>query len=353
MIDEQVSVRINILRTLLIAGIVLLHVPPGITGADLVGGTPVDYAKFAVNYGFFHASVPLLTCISGYLLFFDIERFRYQKTLIQKSSRILFPFLLWNIPLVIVLIILQSRGLGGDFRLQLVPFDLKTFLDATLAFSANPLNYPLQFLRDLFILFVLSPLFLLLLRSRPFTGLALVSVIFLGNFDGLLIIRGPMPVCFYLGGLCAVRRWGMTRLDRFWPLAAVTFLCAVGIITAFAIEEAIWFRLIASPLVWIACAPLASTWLGIRAAALSKDSFFLFLSHGPILLVVDKVHDAAGTPLPYWFFWIGSALLVCTLSFTMIAVLRSRMPSLASFVVGDFKKKHGNSDVARARETVA
>jgi len=344
-IDQRVSDRISILRSLLIFGIVVLHVPPALTAADIVGD-PFGFLKYGISRGLFRATVPVLTAISGYLLFIGFERFNYREIVKGKTKRILFPFLLWNLPLAILLYLIQREGMGGhEFRLSLYPFDPVRFADAAIALTDDPVNYPLDFLRDLYVIFLLSPIFLWLIRKAPWPGFAAITAIFLLDWDGLLVLRNTMPVCFYLGGMFAVHGWGSTRLDRLWPLAMALLLVASAAIAAFGIENVDWFRLISPPLVWIAAAPLVSTRAGAKMKDWSSDSFFVFLSHGPLLLFAYTLYQQLGEPFAYPLFWIGAPVLVCATALTTIRFMSNSSPALAGFLVGEFKSRRAKLPV--------
>ncbi|WP_170304656.1 acyltransferase family protein [Croceicoccus estronivorus] len=328
----------EILRTLLIFGIVLLHVPPALMASD-IGHDPFNLFKYGVSRGLFRATVPVLTCISGYLLFCDAARFDYRRTVAGKARRILFPFLLWNVPLAALLYLIQRAGLlGHDFRLELVPFDLKVFADAALALTNAPVNYPLDFLRDLFVIFLLSPIFLWLIRKAPWIGLLAVAAIFLNDWDGLLILRSTMPVCFYVGGMAAVYHWKLDRMDRLWPLALSALIAASAVIALRGIENVEWFRLLSPPLVWVAAAPLTGSAVGNWLKRRGSDSFFLFLSHGPVLLATYIAYQMMGEPFPYPLYWIGAPILVCATILTINRGLKQAMPRFAAFLVGDFAR---------------
>lgn len=335
-IDQRVSDRISLLRTLLIFGIVLLHVPPVLAAAD-IGGDPFNFLKYGVSRGLFRATVPVLTCISGYLLFIAHRNFDYRKIVSSKARRILLPFLIWNVPLVLLLYLVQREHLAGhEFRISLAPFDLWAFVNATLSLTDDPVNYPLNFLRDLFVLCLISPAFLWLIRKAPWLGLIGVTIVFNWNWDGFLMLRGTMPTCFYVGGMFAVYGWSLTRLDRLWPLACLALVGASAVIAAFGIENTSWFRLISVPLVWIAVAPLVRTPFGNFLKGQSKDSFFVYVAHAPLLLCLHTLYLSLGKPIVYPIYWILAPIIVCAAAIAAIRLLRRVLPAFAGFLLGEF-----------------
>ena len=338
MVSKADSVRINLLRTVLIFGIVVVHIPPAMVEApphsDVFG-----MVKYSFSRALFRAAVPVLTVISGYLLFLRPERLAYRSVAIQKSQRLLWPFLLWNIPFVALLYVIQSRGmLAHDFRFQLYPADLSVLLDAAFAWREGPLNYPLNFLRDLFVLMLAYPLFLWLARIAGWWALPAVWLFFVLNLDGPIINRALMPACFYLGALLAMRKVDLQRLDRFWPVAIVLLIAASVAVAWFDIRNLTYFKTLAVPLIWIAAAPLAATRPGEWLAGLAGYSFFVFLTHGFAVLALWLVWSHVAPPGAYAIFWVLAPFVVFAGAAMGFALLRTLFPLFADVLIGKFGK---------------
>ena len=117
-IEYDVSQRIAILRYVMIFGIVVLHTPPYVpldqTGSDLFA-----LVKAFFQHAFFRASVPVLTFISGYLLFKNNLDLKFSRLLRKKTTTILIPLILFNLPFVIFLYLVQSNNtIAHDFTRQ-------------------------------------------------------------------------------------------------------------------------------------------------------------------------------------------------------------------------------------------
>jgi len=113
------------------------------------------------------SGVPLLSLISGYLAVVSLERYGYGKVVLKKAVRLVWP-LFWSNLLFIILITYPGQAQDPNFRpdLQIYPFNLLGWFQATFAFYRLPANEPLYFLKDLYTCFLLLPLLLVVSRIR-------------------------------------------------------------------------------------------------------------------------------------------------------------------------------------------
>lgn len=324
--------RISILRFVLIFGVVLLHVPPYVPIAELEPGA-FAWIKAFFQSAMFRCSVPVLTVVSGYLLFRAGLDLQYGKLVRKKVGTLLVPFLAFNLPLVALAVLLQARG-GLAISTQLVPFEWGTMLDATLGLTAPPLNYPLNFLRDLFVLALLAPLLGWLIRRAPWLGLVLVLAVALGNLDGLVVLRTEMLVTFYLGGLAAVYRWNLQALDRFALPCLVLFVAACAFVVEARVANTAWLGMVAPLLVWPATSLLVGTRFGAWLARMSRHSFFLFLTHSVVLMLAWAVYGRLGQSVPYPLFWVATPILTTALLVSVHALGTRYLTGLFNLLLG-------------------
>lgn len=317
---NPVELRLAILRFVMIIGVVVLHTPLYIPVVNIGSGW-FDLTKAFFQNAVFRSSVPVLACISGYLLFRSGLDQRYGELLRKKVRTLALPFLFFNLSLVLVLLIIESQ-FDLSFTYQLYPIDLTTLLNAALGLSASPLNYPLNFLRDLFVLMLLAPVFGWLLRRTGALALPVLAAIFLLDADGDLILRSEMPLMFYLGGLAAVRKWDLQRCDRFAWVFLTTFVALCLAIVHFKISNNTFLRLVSPLLLWPATHLLAQSRAGNWLAGMSRYSFFIFLAHAPILVVTYAIYKRVDEAIPYELYWVFTPLLTCTM---LIAIYRAAM----------------------------
>ena len=204
--EDEVRRRIALLRFLMIFGVVLLHTPPYVPIKE-VGTGAFDLFKAFFQNAVFRTTVPVLTAISGYLLFRSMLDRQPGKLALKKFCTIVVPFLFFNLLLLGAVDFLEN-GLHVRLGEDMVPDDPRGWANAAFGLFDSPINYPLNFLRDLVVLMLLAPLFGWMLRHIPWLGLGAVLLVFMNNLDGHFLLRDVMAPVFYLGGLAAVRRRG-------------------------------------------------------------------------------------------------------------------------------------------------
>lgn len=333
-VDDQVRQRIAMLRFLMIFGVVLLHVPPFVPFAELTN-EPFTLTKAFLQLAVFRCTVPVLTVISGYLLFrsaIDLDPLRLAR---KKGKTILVPFLFFNLSLLAAALTLHY-GAGLSLSKEIPPSNLRGWLDVAFGYRDSPINYPLNFLRDLLVLMLLAPVFGFFLRRAPWVGLVLVFGIFMNNLDSALLLRDVMAPVFYLGGLAAVRRWNLIAFDRFaWPALAAFLLACVWVV-AMRVANTNYLRLVAPFLIWPAAALLAPTAFGRWMARMSKYSFFVFVAHAPVLLATWLVFKPLANVVPYPVYWVLAPFVVVGSLVVMYRVLARHVPGLLGAVLGTY-----------------
>ncbi|BDT60842.1 succinoglycan biosynthesis protein exoh [Massilia varians] len=325
--------RIALLRYLMIVGIVVLHTPPYVPVSE-IGSGAFDFVKALFQNAAFRATVPVLTLISGYLLFRSGLDRHWGQLMKKKTRTILVPFLAFNL-IVLAGAFGAQHYFGLSMAYQLVPFDLSTWMNAAFSIERSPINYPLHFLRDLFVLMALSPLFGFVLRStRPWIGLVAITIISMNNLDGILVLRTTMPIMFYLGGMAATRQWNLLALDRYALPCLGLFLALCVCLVYFQIANTLYFRYLAPFLIWPAASLLQHTEMGRWLQSQSKTSFFIFLAHAPLLLMVSMAFDKLGSNIPYPLKWITIPVVTVTILALLYHALMRLCPRLFSPLIG-------------------
>lgn len=333
-IDPEISNRIAILRYIMIFGIIILHIPPYIPLAE-TGILIFDFVKATFQHAIFRSSVPVLTFISGYLLFSTNLDKGFRFLLAKKTKTILIPLILFNLPIALAVYIMQANQLiNHEFSQQLYPFTTLVWIDAITGLFGSPINYPLNFLRDLFLISILSPVFGILLRRFAWPGLLLIFIIFWFNLDDNLILRNTMPIVFYLGGMAAIQEWDLKRLDNYALVFLLLFISFCIAIIFFQIENRNYLRIVSPILIWPAASLLVNTKLGKWIAGLSKFSFLTFLMQGPMLLVIWLIYQRVFFAVPYWFFWVLTPFITAAITALIYVYSHRIFPKTMSTLLG-------------------
>ncbi|NML15633.1 acyltransferase family protein [Azohydromonas caseinilytica] len=321
---NDLSLRIDLLRYVLIVGIVLLHSPPYVPITELAAHpTTFEWTRTFFQSVLFRLSVPILSCISAYLLFSGKTR-SYTEILNKKGKTIFVPMLFWN---AFAFALLYVAAVATHTPSEVYPFHLGTALDGMLGLTRAPWDYPLNFLRDLLVLLLLTPVLRLLLSRASYLGFALWFVIFFFDFDGPLVGRPDMPVTYALGALAAVRQWDLKRLDRFArPCLVLLFLlCAIMLVNRVADRK--WFTIFTPFLIWPATSLVANSAFVKRwAPKLAAASFFIFLFHAfPLKAIATVLGKVPFVPFELaWFLAPALTVGLCHLLFSGLSRLCPR-----------------------------
>jgi len=328
--------RIDLLRSLMIFGVVILHTPPYVP-IGVIGSEPFDLIVAFFQHAVFRTTVPVLTFISGYLLFRSSLDTQPVRLLQKKFRSIVIPFLFFNLTLVALSLLLRD-GVGvevGSTRIE-------SFLDlvnAAFGLTAGPINYPLNFLRNLIPLFLIAPLLGWLLRKAAWPGLVLVFIVFHFDFDGPFLIRDAMAPVFYLGGMAAILKWNTRSLDGYALPLLAGFLGMCACIVHFRVINTSYLQMLAPIFIWPAASLLVPTALGGWLAKMSKYSYFLFLSHAPVLLLVSMVYKKYAGVIPFSLYWIATPVIVASIVIGMYVLFMRVAPATFNVLIGNHHRR--------------
>ena len=322
-LDRATALRIEFLRITLIAGIVVLHTPP----TWLLESLPPEahhwpgVIKLFFEYGPLRAGLPVLSLISGYLLFLRPYR-SYPSLIRRKLATLVIPFLIWN---ALVIALHALRGQNDLAPFEQAAADPVSWLTTLGVFLDGPPNYPTYFLIDLFALAALSPLIGAFLRRAPVATLLAGGVAAAVGYAPVPLVRPDVALPFMAGAAAAIHRIDPRLLDRYvWPLLIGFLLISLAFVAALAVEVSVplslgLVRMTGVPALWALSAVLAPTMLGRRLAGLSGLAFVLFCAHSPALHLLAGIWpENAG----YWLFYAAAAPLVVLAVLMATAALR-------------------------------
>lgn len=243
--------------------------------------------------------------------------------------------ILWNMPVAFLIFLSQKYHLiNHEFSEILYPGSLLSWVNAVTGFLGSPANYPLNFLRDLFAVFFFVPLFRLLLNINSLFGLFVVLTIYHWNLDGIMVLRNSMIVSFYLGAMASYCKWDIKLLDDFsiYFLSILLIICTM--IVFFNIKNIQWFRLISPLLIWPSTSLFHNNFLGNLLLRYSHNSFFTFLSHGPLLLILWLGFEELPDKTPYILFWFLAPAISVYMAIISNRFLQKKFPNFLSVFMG-------------------
>ncbi|WP_432430839.1 acyltransferase family protein [Shinella zoogloeoides] len=345
-IDATVSARINMMRIVLITGIIFVHVPydPATSPyAGTFGG--LDWLRVFLADSLFRIGVPCLSAISGYLLFHrGIEAFDYRRTLRTKASTILLPFLLWNTAFLALVYLAQSRGIGFGYLPDVVNATPRELMNLGLAVESWPIDIPLYFLRDLLLCLVLSPLIALAVLRYPRIALALMLAYAVLPLPNGIFLKKSILFGFSFGVAMALHRIDIRRMDRFaLPVTLAVLAMALGLsaaLYAYGPDFPAWLDMLRGLAAiagifgaWALSALLIRTRAGKALARLGGLSFWIFCGHYPLLVLFWMIWNRLGIA-HYPLFYAASPVLALAILVSTHAATRRFAPALHAILTG-------------------
>lgn len=209
--DKQISQSIDFLRFPLACGVVVLHLMGSYTNwtpyefKDFCRFTLYDHLSVSTNI-LFQIAVPVFFFISGYL-FSRSYTINFKEKIRKKTKSILVPFLIWNIMAYLLFVITKVMGIAlhGKNIVNLYDtlsplFILKSlFGDFTKGFPCSPIDEPLWFMRDLYVLFLFTPILLFFLRKLGCSFLCALMILYVLNVKGYPCLQVQSVLFFSLG----------------------------------------------------------------------------------------------------------------------------------------------------------
>ncbi|KFC72257.1 Fucose 4-O-acetylase [Devosia sp. LC5] len=329
------SQRLSLARLILIVLVVYVHFPLSVPAERSLNAlTPLDPA-FIANATFLRFSVTILTIMSGFIMFTKHADQRGMKTVEKKVRTLLVPFLFWNLGLVAALYLAQRLGILSGQRLDLLTANAQTWADATLAWSTRPVNYPLYFLRDLFVISLIAIVASRVVRANVIPVIAVSVLIAEYNLDGNLILRTPMLIAFFIGAALAIYKVPLDALDRSWPYFIPLLLVACVTHYYYPSESSgLLISILGGLTIWTLTALVHRSRALQKLARLAKYAFPIYLIHGIILFGVLALGVEVSNSFTGLALWLVLPLVIAIVSALAFRLFSLILPQFASFTTG-------------------
>jgi succinoglycan biosynthesis protein ExoH len=363
MTKENISSRIDILRFLMIIGLVFLHFNE-FEGAQRLRLTNFNfdthpYTSVLTTFleNLFKSSVPILSVISGYLFFntpeWDVAFFlrNYKK----RAQNVLFPMISWALITICFFLIIAWVS-PQSYLLVISRYDVTSMkpvdlINAIFGVTHLPVNMQFWFLHDLLLTVLISPILALFLRRIPYLALGGLFLIWMGNFNIPIFFRSDVLFFFYIG---AVIRSQNVPLDAITPRVACALMLALILLTAvrtglpYVTPKGHWvnrlfgvstrsLRLLSVFAFWGFAPFLLNTWLGKQMLKISGLAFFLHAIHWPMNQIfkyslADILPNGGDAAMLTVFF--GTSLLTVATAIMIAFALAALSPGLFSHLSG-------------------
>lgn len=367
-IDRETSQRITSLRYILSVLVVFIHnnftaekladsLAEGNRIPLFVQSAAGEWIQFIISSGLAECSVPLFFMFSAYLFF--KKDTPYKVMLKKKAMGLLLPYFVWivlNILLVMLgklfVATLNPSLLLNPEKIPVLAWSFQDWLKAFTGFGFDKYNHPyvgqFWFVRDLLVLFMISPVLRIIYRRFPKTSVILCIFIYVSDVVPQCPGLNKTALLFFtLGYFWAQQDFSpFIFADSFrWSELLILFAFSVfGCNTLFKGNS------VCSALVVLFSALIFLKLSGIisknqrtfsLAEKLSPFSFFLFAIHMPFLLGCVQKLWILFLPMENPAFclieYFGVNILIVALGTSMGFVLRKICPQLFSILNGGRK----------------
>jgi surface polysaccharide O-acyltransferase-like enzyme len=299
--------------------------------ADLQNSPQFQTALSLIREVAGRASVPLLSVVSGFLFVGYLSRRSHLIATKDRARGLLVPIITWNLVGILIFSILDGAR----------AWTLNDFFP----FTDHGFQHHLTFLRDLFVVSLLSPILIRALKYAPFLSVASVILITAFVDTWPIILRTPILMYFTFGllfGLYRLEGLNIYKRGRYLAYAAfAAFLLHAAVSGVDSLNK--YFNVTS----WIIYPVSALTFWGIAQWTASQANlmrivkilepavFLLYLSHGVTGRIIAGIYaqlDFAHTPWIYTLTWLAIPL-VC---FSIALIGRStilRLPAPLSLAV--------------------
>lgn len=338
------SKTFSYLRFPLIVGVVLIHVN--------LSFRPCSYWFEGISYFLSDVvsrlCVPMFFIISGYL-FFNIDNFNksiYIEKIKSRIKSLLIPLLCWNtLSLLAVFLLCYSLGkfpaTSSYTSWWNDTFATKNLLQIFKDIYWDPkIAYQFWFIRDLFILVLLSPIIYILIKYVRLFAVIVLGILWYFNLSFITIPSIAAIFFFFCGAYLRLSKRenvllnfksGLSIISILYPIVAVAniffrnnYIHNLGII----LGVIFMFNIVSY---FIQRDKLHTN------EFLAKASFFVFAFHEPLLTIIKKVYvklfpaTNAFMPIIEYF---GQAFVVILISLIAYKILKKYLPKINSLLMG-------------------
>jgi hypothetical protein len=247
---------------------------------------------------FGRSSVPLLSVLSGYFMVGFFAKRSYTTAALSRGRSLIAPMLIWNLIACLLL------GFTGPIW------------DALFAVTDNSKLIYLTFLRDLFIMSLLTPALVVCAKKAPAVFIAAIVVYYVLGWSNIVILRPQIAFFFSLGIFFAIYPQPMPKWSG--VIAIVGILAAIAFqivrpnhLAGFYYFDNLYLRPMTAFSFWVVSLWIAQTWP--RFGRFDKTAFAFFVMHGIAFYIVGSVYSKITSmhivPL-YYTVWLLTPLVV-------------------------------------------
>ncbi len=293
---KSTSLRIRVARPMCIFFMVWVHMNPGVAEFDPIanGIHLADWYRFFFADGVGRTSIGLLAIASGFLAISTGRVFPFSNFAMKRVKSLVIPMVAWSAILLLAYIAGEQvkpgyleHQVGEAFSWAHIPNWLFGITD-------HPANFPLGFLRDLFLCALLTPVLVMAMRKAALPVLAVLFVMMVTHVQSPFL-GNNIPLFYSIGIWLALNGKSLENIiDRHAGKVIVAFLVYAALLTSFRFEveldpnhalEPVFFgfmevqRLFGAAAFWAIAGMVSRTSWVTLVTRFEPYAFFVFCSH--------------------------------------------------------------------------
>lgn len=343
------SKAISLMQIPAVVMIVILHSYTTARGnISETGNTAYYYLSYLLSMDFGNMGVPLYFTISGILFFNNFTVIHsYHKKIKSRIKSLLVPYFIWNLVNIIMLFILQNMEITRSYfsgnNKMISDYSMLDFLRAFWdTGTGTPILSPYWYIRNLFILQILSPVIYILTKYFKIAYLMIVGGIWLTT--PTLTFTYTSVFFFSLGAYISILNIDIVKLiNKYFSLLLFTFIVVLcsEIYLHFNVTSpyVIYLQKILFVLGVITIFSLAIKAVQYNIhipASLSMASFFIYTTHYPILQGIRRISLKIISPTEIGNVgaYLGSAIITFFICLVLYHLVKRVAPQTLDIITG-------------------
>ena len=348
-IDSKISQTITLCRFPLIVLVVMLH--SGAAYSSVEGG---GLAQFFSAY-FTRIAVPLFFCISGYLFFYNFSLESYFVKIRKRIKNLLVPYFFWNIVFIAAFFVFQTLFQTSFDRKPISDWALSDFLWSfwdirhihgyELNSGGVPFHSHLWFLRDLFMMALLSPLFFFLLKymKSVIVFVALLLWLFL-PFDFFYYIKNESFLFFLIGGYMQINAINILAFNKKQIIKGISLVTIINLLLAPLFDYSSFVGAICTHMYilsgcyvfFVLMSYINNEKKKFILSKLSDSTFFIYGCHGLFVAILSKfiLSRVSLTTINISISFVSTWLIALSASLLLYLIIKRFIPWALIFTGG-------------------
>ena len=367
-LDELQSRVVDWLRFPLIVLVAYIHYyGPEIQPKDDIGTDIYKYLMILMSHVITRSAVPTFFLISGFYFFSksDFNMDVYKKKILSRIRTIVVPYILWITTFILLTVGIKLAGClikGNSFDGILMFFNDNGWLNiywncnewagrydwaGYLHYNTSPILTHLWYLRDLCIMFIISPILYMCIRKF---GMWFISILFFCDTSGFMpqIPGGSCGILYFsIGAYLAINNKNIVEVtQKYKNTAYISTIALLPLMTFYDgrytdvgnILYPFWVFVLMVSYINIAATIVSRGWLR-QPASMPKSSFFIYCLHAMFVMGYCGRFMMKVIPSDNWFLasvrYMLVPLLCVAICYAIYIIMNRYTPKLLAVLTGN------------------